>query len=37
MDVDDNMVDIIPLPVGRIAQMKVYIIQIICYGVFLWE
>ena len=36
MDVDDNMVDIIPLTVGRTAQIKVYIMQTICYGVYLW-
>lgn len=35
MDVYDTMVDIIPLEVSYRDQIKVYMIQLVCYGVIL--
>ena len=36
MDVDDYMTDIIPLEVSLKDELRVYVIQIFCWSMYLW-
>ena len=36
MDVDDYMTDIIPLEVSFKDELRVYVIQIVCWSMYVW-